>query len=77
MAETVSFDNDVVGALPAGWVAGVTGKGSPKWAVASDAGAPSGPNVLRQSGSGTFPWCVLTSARVTDGSVEYSSSDRS
>lgn len=70
MAETVSFDKDVVGGLPAGWVAGVTGKGSPKWAVESDASAPSGTNVLKQSGSGTFPWCVMTAAKVTDGTVE-------
>lgn len=70
MAETVSFDKDAVGSIPPGWVAGVTGNGSPKWAIESDAGAPTGPNVLKQSGSGTFPWCVKTDAQLTDGSVE-------
>ena len=47
MAETVNFDNDKPGALPAGWKAGVTGRGTPKWAVESDAGAPSKGNVLK------------------------------
>jgi hypothetical protein len=70
MAETVSFDNDAVGGLPAGWVAGVTGKGSPKWTVETDASAPSGLNVLKQSGSGTFPWCVKKDVQLTDGTVE-------
>jgi hypothetical protein len=70
MAETVNFDNDAPGGLPAGWVAGVTGKGSPKWAVEMDATAPSGSNVLKQSGAGTFPWCVKKDAVLTDGSVE-------
>src|ERR1700687_6403280 len=32
-AETITFDQDPVGALPAGWVAGVTGRGAPKWAI--------------------------------------------
>jgi hypothetical protein len=48
----------------------VTGSGSPKWAIAADASAPSPPNVLKQSGSGTFPWCVKTIASITDGFVE-------
>ncbi|HEY6854272.1 MAG TPA: hypothetical protein VI139_08490, partial [Gemmatimonadales bacterium] len=50
-----SFDTVARPALPAGWICGVTGKGSPRWSVESDATAPSPPNVLRQSGSGTFP----------------------
>jgi hypothetical protein len=32
--------------------------------------APSKPNVLKQSGTGTFPWCVKHSAQITDGFVE-------
>jgi len=67
---TLSFDQDNPGALPAGWRAGVTGRGSPLWLVEADAGAPSKPNVLRQSGSGTFPWCVRTDASFADGAVE-------
>jgi hypothetical protein len=70
IAATISFDQDVPGALPAGWRAGVTGRGSPKWAVEADATAPSKPNVLKQSGSGTFPWCVRPDASFADGTVE-------
>jgi len=69
-AETVSFDRDAPGALPAGWRAGVTGRGSPKWSVEADASAPSRPNVLKQSGSGTFPWCVRPDVSLADGYVE-------
>ena len=69
-AETFSFDNDAPGALPKGWRQGVTGRGSPRWTVEPDASAPSRPNVLRQSGSGTFPWCVRPEATLSDGYVE-------
>jgi len=69
-AATLSFDQDNPGALPAGWRAGVTGRGSPLWTVEADASAPSKPNLLKQSGSGTFPWCVRTDASFTDGAVE-------
>jgi hypothetical protein len=70
MAETVNFDQDKPGQLPAGWTAGVTGRGMPRWAVAADPKAPSAPNVLMQSGSGTFPWCVKQSTSLADGFVE-------
>jgi hypothetical protein len=69
-AETVDFDKDAAGAPPAGWASGVTGRGSPSWKVERDATAPSPPNVLRQSGSGTFPWCVKRSVAIADGFVE-------
>src|ERR1051325_5288740 len=69
-AETINFDTDPPGALPASWRQGVTGKGTPKWAVQPDASAPSKPNVLQQSGSGTFPWCVLPKTAVENGFVE-------
>jgi hypothetical protein len=69
-AETHDFDRDKAGALPAGWSCGVTGRGSPRWTVEEDSSAPSRPNVLRQSGSGTFPWCIRTSASLADGFVE-------
>jgi hypothetical protein len=68
--EVIGFDADKAGALPPGWIAGVTGKGVPHWAVESDPGAPSAPNVLRQSGSGDFPWCVLEKTSFADGYVE-------
>ena len=70
MADTVNFDQDKAGSLPAGWTAGVTGRGEPKWRVAADPKAPSVPNVLQQSGSGTFPWCVRKDVSLSDGFVE-------
>jgi hypothetical protein len=70
LAATISFDQDAPGVAPAGWRAGVTGRGSPKWLVEADATAPSKPNVLKQSGSGTFPWCVRPDATLADGYVE-------
>jgi len=69
-AETFTFDRDATGALPAGWRAGVTGRGSPKWTVEAEPSAPSRPNVLKQSGSGTFPWCVRPDVSLADGYVE-------
>jgi hypothetical protein len=70
MAETLHFDTDALGAAPAGWIAGVTGRGSHHWSIETDATAPSKPNVLKQSGKGDFPWCVVRGAMLADGSVE-------
>jgi hypothetical protein len=64
-----NFDSSAVGTLPDGWKAGVTGTGTPRWSVERDATAPSAPHVLKQSGHGTFPWCVKD-ASVADGVVE-------
>ena len=69
-AQTLGFDQDATGRPPAGWTCGVTGKGSPRWSVETDTGAPSAPNVLKQSGSGDFPWCVRTGVALADGFVE-------
>jgi hypothetical protein len=69
-AETENFDKQKPGSPPDGWSCGVTGKGSPLWAVEADRSAPSAPNVLKQSGKGTFPWCVKKTASLTDGFVE-------
>ena len=69
-AETINFDADRVGGLPAGWTAGVTGRGAHRWEVAADASAPSAPNVLKQSGRGDFPWCVKRDVVLADGHVE-------
>jgi hypothetical protein len=68
--EIAGFDTDRPGALPAGWTAGVTGKGMQRWTVEADSGAPSAPNVLRQSGVGDFPWCVKKDVTLADGFVE-------
>jgi hypothetical protein len=68
--ETIHFDTDAVGALPAGWSAGVTGRGNSRWTVESDATAPSKPNVLKQSARGDFPWCVRNDSQLVDGYVQ-------
>jgi hypothetical protein len=69
-SHTVNFDSDAPGALPAGFLAGVTGRGSPRWVVESDPSAPSSPNVLVQRGAGDFPWCVRPDVRLADGYVD-------
>lgn len=69
MADSVKFDDDVVGQAPAGWTCGATGRGMPKWTVEADPSAPGG-KVLRQSGSASFPWCVKSNIVLTDGWVE-------
>ena len=70
MGVTINFDNDSAGALPRGWEQGVTGRGTAHWAVQQDESAPSKPNVLRQSGVGTFPWAVRRDTAIEDGYVE-------
>jgi hypothetical protein len=70
LAQTASFDSDKPGGVPAGWLCGMTGTGQPRWTVETDDTAPSRPNVLRQSGTATFPWCVEERASVLDGFVE-------
>lgn len=70
VAATDNFDTQVAGSPPQGWTCGVTGGGAPEWLVERDAGAPSPPNVLKQSGRGTFPWCVKDSVSIADGRVE-------
>jgi len=69
-ADTESFDQVRPGALPPGWECDVTGRGSPHWAVEIDSSAPSKPNVLKQTGSGTFPWCVKKAVSIADGFAE-------
>jgi len=67
--EKISFDKDEPNKAPEEWRIGVTGKGNPKWMVIRDSTAPSGPNVLYQSGEGTFPWCVIPRVSLSDGFV--------
>ncbi|MGH8007726.1 MAG: family 16 glycoside hydrolase, partial [Candidatus Binatia bacterium] len=69
-AEIINFDEAKSGQIPEGWVASVTGNGAPKWAVEADATAPSKPNVLTQSGEGTFPRLVKKDISLTNGLVE-------
>jgi hypothetical protein len=44
------------------WNCGVTGGGHPRWEIVA--------GELRQSGAGTFPWCVRKGATLADGFVE-------
>jgi hypothetical protein len=69
-ADSINFDTDPAGSLPPGWEQGVTGRGTPRWTVQADASAPSRPNVLKQSGVGSFPWAVRSGTSVEDGYVE-------
>ena len=69
-AETINFDRDPPGRLPAAWEQGGTGRGAALWEVRADASAPSKPNVLQQSATGAFPWCVLPGTSIEDGFVE-------
>src|SRR5512138_3117838 len=69
-AETINFDGDPPGRLPSAWKQGVTGRGAALWAVRADDSAPSKPNVLQQSATGTFPWCVLAGTSIENGFVE-------
>lgn len=69
-AAAVNFDSQPAGSPPQGWTCGVTGSGAPRWLIERDPGAPSRPNVLRQSGQGAFPWCVKDSVSIADGHVE-------
>ena len=70
IAETVNFDDMKTGAAPAGWTATQTGSGTAKWAIEKDESAPSKPNVLKQSGQGTFPVCFKNNTNIKDGFVE-------
>jgi hypothetical protein len=70
MAETKTFEADAIGQPPSGWSCGATGRGDPKWTIEADPSAPSKAKVLRQSGTATFPWCVRTDTKLSDGWVE-------
>jgi hypothetical protein len=54
-AQSVDFDGDTVGAPPKGWIIAMTGRGTPKWTVERDDTAPSKGQVLKQSGTATYP----------------------
>jgi hypothetical protein len=69
-AETDGFDKAAAGAPPPGWTCGVTGQGAPVWTIEGDPSAPTGPQVLKQSGAGDYPWCVRKDVSLEDGFVE-------
>lgn len=70
IAGTENFDGAPAGGRPPGWTCGVTGHGSPIWKIEPDRSAPSKPHVLKQSGSGDFPWCARKDVSIVDGYVE-------
>ena len=67
---TGSFDFGDIGKPPVGWTCGATGTGTPRWTVEADPTASTARNVLKQSGSATFPWCVKNDVQASDGTVE-------
>src|SRR5215510_5597025 len=69
-AQTVNFDSLPTGSPPPGWTATKTGSGNPKWTVERDDSAPSKPNVLKQSGTATYPVCIKDDTNLKDGFVE-------
>src|SRR6266481_6638009 len=77
LAETINFDDAKAGASPPGWKSAVTGSGSAKWSVEQESSAPSKPNVLKQSGVGTFPICIYESAKLDRKSTRLNSSHSS
>ena len=70
MAETLDFDDGAAGRPPQGWTLAATGKGQPKWTIEPEATAPSKPNVLKQSGTATFPVALKNGTAIRDGFVE-------
>jgi hypothetical protein len=70
MAESADFDGDAVGAPPKGWTLTMTGKGSPKWIVERDDTAPSKGQVLKQSGTATYPLALRDGTSIKDGFAE-------
>jgi hypothetical protein len=68
LTQTATFD--AAGTLPEGWNTGITGEGKARWSVVPDGSAPSGANVLLQSGEATFCWAVDSRARIQDGFVQ-------
>ena len=70
MADKVTFEPDAIGAAPAGWTVTMTGQGQPKWTIERDSTAPSGSNVVKQSGRATYPLLLKDGSSVKDGSVE-------
>lgn len=70
VADSVNFDSSPVGQAPAGWTATKTGSGSAKWTIERDDTAPSKPNILKQSGTATYPLCFKDDTNLKDGFVE-------
>ena len=70
LAQAVSFDADPAGTAPKGWTLTKTGSGTPKWTVERDDTVPSKAQVLKQSGTATFPLALKDGTSIKDGFVE-------
>jgi hypothetical protein len=70
VAQSVDFDGDAVGSPPKGWTLTMTGRGTPKWTVERDETAPSKGQVLKQSGTATYPLAFKDGTSIKDGFVE-------
>ena len=68
--DTATIPFDLTDTPESAWVCGVTGSGTPRWSLEHEPDAPSGRPVLKQSGRGTFPWCVNRKLSAVDGVVE-------
>jgi hypothetical protein len=66
----MNFDEDKAGAPPKGWTLTMTGRGTPKWTVERDDTAPSKGQVLKQSGTATFPLALKDGTSIKNGFVE-------
>jgi hypothetical protein len=66
----VSFDAENAGAPPKGWTLTMTGRGTPKWTIERDDTAPSKGQILKQSGTATFPLALRDETSLKDGFVE-------
>jgi hypothetical protein len=66
----MNFDDDKAGAPPKGWTLTMTGRGTSKWTVERDDTAPSKGQVLKQSGTATFPLALKDGTSIKNGFVE-------
>lgn len=66
-AETASFEREIAGVPPQGWLLTMTGKGAPKWTVERDEAVGA---VLKQSGKATYPLALKEDTNIRDGLVE-------
>jgi hypothetical protein len=72
--DTITFEKDKPGALPAGWSSAMTHSGGePRWEVIPDDSAPSTRNVLAQLSddktNGRYPLAIYDTATIKDGEV--------
>jgi hypothetical protein len=70
LAEVIRFDDAPPGKAPPGWGTTLTGWGNPQWTRVREDEVPSGSQVLKQSGTATFPLCLRREATLKDGFVE-------